>query len=88
MKLIFYTENQRGDGWIIRYISPDTDYQLETFAPESGVFDDPGEASQEFKAWSGTSEPPCYLNNALFAKKLTALRAMQRKQRQEPEVQA
>ncbi len=80
LKLIFYTEKQRGAGFVIRYISPDTGYQLETFAPESGVFDDPGEASQEFQAWSGTAEPPCYLNNAHFARKLAALRKMQREQ--------
>src|SRR5438477_10977155 len=77
----FYTVLLDKKGFPVKYCGP-TIYKVITFA---GPFNDPGEASQEFKASVGGAES-CYLEPQQFQTKARALAQLRREAKQEQEL--
>jgi hypothetical protein len=73
MKLIFYTVLLDQAGFPVKYVDRVT-YRIKRL---TGPFQDPGEASQEFKARIG-SHASCYLEPRQFRAKAVALAKLRR----------
>lgn len=88
MPLTFYTvlcEEDGAAGYPVKYIKPQEPHnpasyygRVQTFTIPKRTFDDPGEASQEFKACVG-GQNACYLPPAQFRQKVKKLHAMSTK---------
>lgn len=67
--LIFYTVINN-PGFPVKFADPANNWSVQVFGGKSN---DPGEASQEFRASIGPNRACCYLDNEAFQHKATAL---------------
>jgi|SRR5581483_8514786 len=83
MALTFYTVLLE-PGYPVKYCTPRDPRNVlsyghvQTFTIKEVTCDDPGEASQEFRAWIGPEQECCYLEPAAFQAKVKALHKMRR----------
>src|SRR5579859_5777179 len=69
-KVVFYTVAAAGTEFKVKWLDPDEVHASKIFPR---TFDDPGEASQEFKLSLRPGYTACWIHPASFAKKARAL---------------